>query len=88
MCLVLMLIPVALTWLAGGDNIFRSIPNEDSHANQFTLKLDHRINDKQSLQHTTTSTTHFDAQPFTRFQAATPTLCKVSATTMLFARNS
>ena len=59
---------------AGGDNIFRSIPNEDSHANQFTLKVDHRINDKQGLSAYYYFNDSFDAQPFTRFQAATPNL--------------
>ncbi len=58
----------------GIDNIFRSIPNEDSHANQFTLKIDHRINDKQNLSAYYYFNDSFDAQPFTRFQAATPNL--------------
>jgi hypothetical protein len=58
----------------GGDNIFRSIPNEDSHANQFTVKLDHRVNDKQNLSFYYYFNDSSDAQPFTRFQAATPNL--------------
>ena len=58
----------------GVDNIFRSIPNEDSHANQFTAKIDHRINDKQNLTFYYYFNDAFDAQPFTRFQAATPNL--------------
>jgi len=58
----------------GLDNMFRSIPNEDSHANQFTLKVDHRINDKQGLSAYYYLNDSFDAQPFTRFQAATPNL--------------
>jgi hypothetical protein len=58
----------------GIDNIFRAIPNEDSHANQFTLKIDHRINDKQNLSAYYYFNDSFDAQPFTRFQAATPNL--------------
>ena len=56
------------------DNIFRSIPNEDSHANQFTLKIDHRINDRQGLSAYYYFNDSFDAQPFSRFQAATPNL--------------
>ncbi|HZE25924.1 MAG TPA: carboxypeptidase regulatory-like domain-containing protein [Terriglobales bacterium] len=56
------------------DNILRSIPNEDSHANQFTLKIDHRISDKQSLSAYYYFNDLFDAQPFTRFQAPTPNL--------------
>jgi hypothetical protein len=58
----------------GGANIFRSIPNEDSHANQFTLKVDHKINDKQNLSAYYYFNDSFDSQPFTRFQAATPNL--------------
>ncbi len=57
-----------------GTNIFRAIPNEDSHENQFTLKLDHRINDKQNLSLYYYLNDGFDGQPFTRFQAATPNL--------------
>jgi hypothetical protein len=58
----------------GIDNIFRSIPNDLSHANQFTFKLDHRINEKQNLTAYYYFNDSFDAQPFTRFQAATPNL--------------
>ncbi len=57
-----------------GTNLFRAIPNEDSHENQFTLKLDHRINDKQNLSLYYYLNDSFDGQPFTRFQAATPNL--------------
>jgi len=57
-----------------GGNTFRSIPNENSHANQFTVKLDHRLNDKQNLTFYYYFNDGFDAQPFTRFQAATPNL--------------
>ena len=56
------------------DNIFRSIPNDQSHANQFTGKVDHRINDRQNLSIYYYFNDSFDAQPFTRFQAATPNL--------------
>src|SRR5262249_32371897 len=28
------------------DNIYRAVPNDESHANQFTVKIDHKINDK------------------------------------------
>jgi hypothetical protein len=55
-------------------NIFRSIPNEDSHANQFTVKIDHRLNNKQNLTGYYYYNDAFDSQPFTRFQAATPNL--------------
>jgi Carboxypeptidase regulatory-like domain/TonB dependent receptor len=60
--------------LSNTDNIFRSIPNDDSHANQVTAKVDHRINDKQNLSIYYYFNDAFDAQPFTRFQAATPNL--------------
>jgi hypothetical protein len=66
--------PTCADLAPGGDNIFRSIPNDDSHANQFTLKVDHRINDKQGLSAYYYLNDSFDAQPFTRFQAATPSL--------------
>jgi len=59
---------------SGAENIFRSIPNDNSHANQFTLKVDHRINDKQGLSAYYYLNDSYDAQPFTRFQAATPNL--------------
>ena len=60
--------------LANTDHLFRSIPNDKSHANQFTVKLDHRINDQQNLSIYYYFNDFFDAQPFTRFQAATPNL--------------
>ena len=56
------------------DNLFRAIPNDDSHANQFTVKIDHRINEKQNLNAYYYFNDSFDGQPFTRFQAATPNL--------------
>jgi hypothetical protein len=55
-------------------NTFRSIPNEDSHANQFTLKIDHSLTNKQNLTGYYYFNDGFDSQPFTRFQAATPNL--------------
>jgi Carboxypeptidase regulatory-like domain len=60
--------------LGNTDHTYRVVPNEDSHANQFTVKLDHRINDKQNLSFYYYLNGSFDAQPFTRFQAATPNL--------------
>jgi hypothetical protein len=57
-----------------GTNLFRAIPNDNSHENQFTVKIDHRINDKQNLSLYYYLNDAFDAQPFTRFQAATPNL--------------
>ncbi|MDP9160999.1 MAG: TonB-dependent receptor [Acidobacteriota bacterium] len=62
------------TNFANTDNQFRTVPNEHSRANQFTLKIDHRINDKQNLSLYYYLNDGFDGQPFTRFQAATPNL--------------
>jgi Carboxypeptidase regulatory-like domain/TonB dependent receptor len=55
-------------------NTFRSIPNEDSHANQFTVKIDHRLTNKQNLTGYYYFNDAFDSQPFTRFQAPTANL--------------
>jgi len=57
------------------DPTFRSIPNDrkpwqtSSH-----LSFDHRINDKQNLSLYYFFNDTVDSQPFTRFQAATPSL--------------
>jgi hypothetical protein len=56
------------------DPTFRSIPNDRNHGNQFSFKFDHRINDKQNLSLYYFFNDTVDAQPFTRFQAATPNL--------------
>jgi len=53
---------------------FQSVPNDHSHANQFTVKVDHRLTDKQNLSVYYYFNDAFDAQPFTRFQALTPNL--------------
>src|SRR6267142_2810597 len=66
--------PTCANLTPGGANTFRSIPNDNSHANQFTFKLDHKISDKQNLGIYYYFNDSFDAQPFTRFQAATPNL--------------
>ena len=57
-----------------GADVFQSIPNDNSHSNQFTVKLDHKINDKQNLSFYYYFNDFFDGQPFTRFQAATPNI--------------
>ena len=59
---------------ASGNPFFQSVPNDYSHANQFTVKVDHRINDKQNLSIYYYFNDAFDSQPFTKFQAATPNL--------------
>ena len=55
--------------LANTSNIFQSIPLDRQHENQFTVKLDHRINDKQNLSVYYYFNDLGDAQPFTKFQA-------------------
>jgi hypothetical protein len=50
-------------------NIFQSIPNAQQHGNQFTVKLDHHINDRQNLSVYYFFDDAYDAEPFTRFQA-------------------
>jgi carboxypeptidase family protein len=68
-------VPAANTFDNNGVlNTFRSIPNEDSHANQFTLKIDHSLTNKQNLTGYYYFNDSFDSQPFTRFQAPTPNL--------------
>jgi len=55
--------------LGNGANIFQSIPLDRQHGNQFTVKIDHRINDKQNLSVYYYFNDVADAQPFTKFQA-------------------
>jgi hypothetical protein len=66
--------PQCLDFTPGADNGVRSIPNDRNHANQLSLKFDHRINEKQNLSVYYFFNDSTDAQPFTRFQAATPSL--------------
>ncbi len=56
------------------NNIFQSIPLDRQHENQFTIKVDHRINDKQNLSVYYYYNALYDAQPFTKFQAENPNL--------------
>jgi hypothetical protein len=61
--------------LSGGVNpIFQSIPNSQQHANQFTVKLDHHINDRQNLSVYYYFNDAYDAEPFTKFQAESTNL--------------
>jgi hypothetical protein len=59
---------------AAGNPYFQSVPNDHSHANQFTAKLDHRINNKQSFGLYYYFNDAYDAQPYTKFQSLTPNL--------------
>jgi Carboxypeptidase regulatory-like domain/TonB dependent receptor len=56
------------------DRTFRSIPNDRNHADQLSLKFDHRVNAKQNLSLYYFFNDSTEAAPFTRFQAATPNL--------------
>jgi hypothetical protein len=68
-------VPAANTTDSSGVlNTFRSTPNENAHANKFDVKIDHRLTNKQNLTGYFYFDDSFDAQPFTRFQAATPNL--------------
>jgi outer membrane receptor protein involved in Fe transport len=60
--------------LSNTDNRFQSIPNGHQRGNQFTVKVDHRINDKQNLSVYYYFNDLDDAQPFTKFQAANANL--------------
>lgn len=50
-------------------NVFQSIPDSRQHENQFTIKIDHHINDRQNLSIYYYFNDVYDAEPFTRFQA-------------------
>lgn len=60
--------------LANTNDIFQSIPNSYQHANQFTVKLDHHINDRQNLSVYYYFNDAYDAEPFTKFQAESTNL--------------
>lgn len=59
---------------SSGPNIFQSIPDERTFAHQFTIRADHRINDRQNFSAYYYFNDVSDAQPFTKFQAPTPNL--------------
>jgi Carboxypeptidase regulatory-like domain/TonB dependent receptor len=50
------------------NSIFQSIPNSQQHANQFTVKVDHHINDRQNLSVYYYFNDSYEADPFTKFQ--------------------
>jgi hypothetical protein len=60
--------------LANVNGRFQSIPNDYQHGNQFTVKVDHRINEKQNLSVYYYFNDLYDAPPFTKFQAANANL--------------
>jgi len=58
------------TNLSGSVNpLFQSIPNSKQHANQFTVKVDHHINERQNLSVYYYFNDSYEADPFTKFQA-------------------
>lgn len=59
---------------ASQPNIFQSIPHAQQHGNQFTVKLDHHINDRQNLSVYYYFNDAYDAEPFTKFQAESTNL--------------
>ncbi len=65
---------VPLPSTSNGSNIFQSIPKSQQHANQFTAKLDHHINDRQNLSVYYYFNDAYDAEPFTKFQAESTNL--------------
>jgi outer membrane receptor protein involved in Fe transport len=56
------------------NSVFQSIPLDRQHGNQFTVKVDHRLNDKQNLSVYYYYNNLSDTQPFTKFQAENPNL--------------
>jgi hypothetical protein len=55
---------------AGGSNIVQTIPVQPDRGDQFTVRLDHRINDKQNLSFYYYFDDHHLVSPFAQFQAA------------------
>jgi hypothetical protein len=60
---------VPLPNTTNGSNIFQSIPDSQQHQNQFTVKVDHHINERQNLSAYYYFNDAYDAEPFTKFQA-------------------
>ena len=55
---------------AGGSNVIQTIPVQPDRGDQFTLKLDHRLNGKQNLSFYYYFDDHHVISPFAQFQAA------------------
>ncbi len=53
-----------------GANIIQTVPVQPDRGDQFTIKLDHRINDKQNLSFYFYFDDHHVVSPFAQFQAA------------------
>ena len=55
---------------SGGGNIVQTIPVQPDRGDQFTVRFDHRINDKQNLSFYYYFDDHHVVSPFAQFQAA------------------
>jgi hypothetical protein len=55
---------------SGGGNIIQTIPVQPDRGDQFTVRFDHRINDKQNLSFYYYFDDHHVVSPFAQFQAA------------------
>ncbi len=64
----------ACTSQSNPDNIFQSIPNNRQRGNQFSFKLDHHLGNNQNLNVYYYFNDLYDAEPFTKFQAASANL--------------
>jgi len=51
------------------DGTFQAVPNGNNYANQFTLRLDHRINDRQQFNAYYYFTDHNQLDPFAKFES-------------------
>jgi hypothetical protein len=63
---LLQLVPIP----AGGSNVIQTIPVQPDRGDQFTLKIDHRLNGKQNLSFYYYFDDHHVISPFAQFQAA------------------
>jgi hypothetical protein len=52
-----------------GADIFQAVPNGNNYANQFTLRLDHKINDHQQFTAYYYFTDHNQLDPFAKFES-------------------
>src|SRR5437870_12191981 len=51
------------------DGTFHAVPNGNNYANPFTLRLDHRINDRQQFNAYYYFTDHNQLDPFAKFES-------------------
>jgi len=58
-----------VTDASGSLSLFQAVPNGDNNADQFTLRLDHRINERQQLNAYYYFTNHKQFDPFAKFES-------------------